>query len=129
MERTAARMTTKTDTTPSRQEYQRPSPTACPALVWARLTGRTVDLQQAPWLRGAAGATQLIGEEYFGRLAQQEKLRLQINAAGAGLMPRFDALQSDVFDPAGVHPRIRAFYEQTAAYRLDLWSCWCRACC
>lgn len=100
--------------------------TACPALAWARWTGRRVDLREAPWLRGVAGASRLIGEEYFGRLARQERLSLQVNAAGAGLMARFDELASTAFDPARVHPHIRAFYEHTSDHRLDLWSCWCR---
>jgi hypothetical protein len=100
--------------------------TACPALLWARLTGRRVDLREAPWLRGVTGASRLIGEEYFAQLARQGQLQLQVNALGAGLMARFDDLHSPVFDAACVHPRIRAFYEQTSAYRLDLWSCWSR---
>lgn len=106
-------------------ERQRPLMT-CPALMWARVTGRCVDLRESPWLRGVTGASRLIGDEYFARLAQRERLRLQVNAPGAGLMTRFEELHAPEFDAERVHPRIRAFYEQTSAYRLDLWSCWSR---
>lgn len=55
-------------------EEERRSLLECPALAWARLTGRRVDLRDAPWLRGVAGASRVIGEEYFVRLARQEQL-------------------------------------------------------
>jgi hypothetical protein len=44
------------------------------------------------------------------------------HATAGGLVPDFDALQSDEFDVARVHARVRHFYEHTAGYRMDVWA-------
>jgi hypothetical protein len=98
----------------------------CPALLWVRLTGRPVDLNEEPWLRSPIGEADGIGAEYFNRLARKTDQIVRVNAPGSGLTPDFDHLRAGSFDPTRVDPRIRDFYEHTADYRLDLWSYWCR---
>jgi hypothetical protein len=98
----------------------------CPALAWARLTGRVIDLRDEPWLRGPSGEVDRVGEEYFASLARETGWEVRVNAPGAGLTPCFDDLRSETFDSTQAHPQIRDFYEHTGDYRLDLWSYWCR---
>lgn len=95
-------------------------------MTWVRQTGRLVDLNEEPWLRGPVGDTDIIGSEFLSRLAERENQTVRVNHAGAGLTPDFSDLRADTFDPAQVDPRIREFYERTVEYRLDLWSYWCR---
>jgi hypothetical protein len=63
--------------------------------VWAKRTGRIVDLREEPWLRGPIGETRSIGDDYFARLAQHADQRVRVNAAGSGLMARFVDLRAD----------------------------------
>jgi hypothetical protein len=96
-------------------------------MTWVRQTGRLVDLNEEPWLRGPVGeADDAIGPEFLSRLATKENQTVRVNHAGAGLTPDFGDLRAGTFDPARVDPRIREFYERTVEYRLDLWSYWCR---
>src|SRR5262249_36281683 len=34
----------------------------------------------------------------------------------------FEQLRADGFDPSGVHPLVREFYERTTAFAMDVWS-------
>jgi hypothetical protein len=92
---------------------------------WVRLTGRVVNLDAEPWLQGQIGETKQIGETYFQKLAENSRLKLNINSYNAGLVEDFFILKSDTFSPEGVHPKIRDFYEHTTKYGLDVWSQWC----
>jgi hypothetical protein len=62
-----------------------------------------------------------IGAGFYALLAQREDLRIQ-PAADAGLFPSFDTLRGSGFDPTGVRPEVRDFYEHTSCYRLEAWS-------
>jgi hypothetical protein len=95
--------------------------TAAGIRAWVRLIGKRVPKQSAPWLDCPMGPPGRIGAEFYQRLAERERLQLQ-PSAGAGLLPSFDALRGDGFDPGQVHPAIRDFYEHTACYRLEAWS-------
>jgi hypothetical protein len=88
---------------------------------WIRLTGRRIDRRDAQWLDCPMGPPERIGAEFYGYLAARENLQIRM-APDAGLIPDFDALKGDGFDPAKVCPEIRDFYEHTARYRLDAWS-------
>jgi hypothetical protein len=88
---------------------------------WVRLTGRRVARESAPWLECPLGPPGRIGAEFYEHLAARQELAIE-RAPDAGLLPRFDALGGDGFDPAKVHPQIRDFYEHTSAYRLEAWS-------
>ncbi len=89
--------------------------------LWVRLTGRRIARQDAPWLECPMGPPGRIGAGFYGHLAGSEHLLIQ-PAPDAGLLPDFDILKGDGFDPASVRPEIRDFYEHTARYRLDAWS-------
>src|SRR3954470_23503106 len=88
---------------------------------WVRLTGRRVAKRDAPWLDCPLGQRGRIGAEFYSRLGEQESLQIR-PASGAGLLPDFDALKGERFDPATVRPEIRDFYEHTADYHLEAWS-------
>jgi hypothetical protein len=88
---------------------------------WVRSTGRRVDLREHPWLDGPWAPATGIGESYFADVAAREGLEL---GPADGLLPSFEALRSEAFDPGAVDPRIVDFYERTARFRLQLWSQW-----
>jgi hypothetical protein len=86
-----------------------------------RLTGRRVLKADAPWLNCVIGRPGRIGTEVYRQIAQEEKLELSMPAQ-AGLVPNFLDLKGPSFEPEKIHPRIRHFYEHTAAYHLEVWS-------
>jgi hypothetical protein len=88
---------------------------------WVRRTGRGIDLREAPWLDGPWAPTTGVGERFFEDYAGRNRLE---PVAAKGLLPSFEALRSDAFDPGAVDPRIAELYEQTGRFRLDLWSQW-----
>jgi hypothetical protein len=86
-----------------------------------RLFGRRHETNDVPWLVGPIGGD-FIGDRAYEETAIAEGLDVVRDAQGGGLIPRFDVLASDTFDPARVHAKIRDFYERTYAYRLDTWA-------
>jgi hypothetical protein len=86
-----------------------------------RVFGRTHAPGDVGWLVGPLGGA-TIGDRPYEETAAAEGLTLERNAREGGLIPRFDVLASATFDPARVHPKIRDFYENTHAYRLDTWA-------
>jgi hypothetical protein len=88
---------------------------------WVRRTGRRIDLRDEAWLDGPWAPTTGIGERFFEDYAARNELD---PSPASGLLPSFDALRSDAFDPGAVDSRIAEFYEHTRRFRLDLWSQW-----
>src|SRR5215472_2981579 len=88
-------------------------------LIW--LFGRTRRWEDVPWLVGPLGGLE-IGETPYAEVAAAEGLTLERRAGRGGLLPSFSAMRSDAFDPAGLHPLVRDFYEQTAEFAMDVWS-------
>lgn len=86
-----------------------------------RIFGRVVRVEDVPWLVGPMGGD-YIGDSPYEECAAREGLVVERNATKGGLIPRFDRLLRDGFDPAAVRPEIRRFYEQTAEYRMDVWA-------
>jgi len=92
--------------------------------TWVRATGRTVHLDDCPWLDVPAGDPVRIGDEWLSR----EATRLRANTReGGGLLGSLSDLAGDGFDPAQLHPTIVDFYEHTTDWQLDVWSQWCPA--
>ncbi|MCH8839716.1 MAG: hypothetical protein IH831_03405 [Planctomycetes bacterium] len=91
---------------------------------WVRLTGRRVSLDDTPWLDGPVGDVEGIGLDFFHRLAAREGLEIDSSAEPRGLLDSFSLLAGPHFDPSSVHPDVAAFYENTAAFDLDVWSKW-----
>ena len=83
--------------------------------------GRKRAPEDDPWLQGPVGGP-LIGDRPYDETAKAEGLTVTRQAREGGLIPSFDALAGPSFDPGRVHPKIRDFYENTHAYRLDTWA-------
>jgi hypothetical protein len=79
---------------------------------WVRLTGRRVDLREESWLDGPWAPTTGIGAYFFDEFAARHGLEL---GRADGLLPSFEELRSDSFDPRAVDPRIVEFYERGAS--------------
>ncbi|MDB5101203.1 MAG: hypothetical protein JWM80_5624 [Cyanobacteria bacterium RYN_339] len=92
--------------------------------AYVRLTGRRAPIAAHQWLAGPVGLPGRGGQSYYDDHAAAAQLRLVWNDPSAGLLPDFLALAGPDFDPLAIDPRVRAFYEHTAAYNLDAWSRW-----
>ncbi|MDQ1435334.1 MAG: hypothetical protein QOF59_2150 [Actinomycetota bacterium] len=92
--------------------------------AWVRATGRSVRLDDCPWLDGPVGSPPRIGDEWLAREA--ERLGGEL-CEGGGLLGSFDLLAGDGFDASRLAPEIVRFYERTTEWRLDAWSQWCPA--
>ena len=90
---------------------------------WVQATGRLVDLEREPWLRGPSAPAEGVGAAYFETLAEEQGMTLAEDRDG-GLLPDFGALRRPGFDPAAIRPEVVDFYERTTRYRLNLWSEW-----
>jgi hypothetical protein len=85
------------------------------------LFGRRRARAEHPWLQGPMGAD-VIGDAPYGDVAAAEGLTVERTSRAGGLVPDFGALAGPTFDPAAVHPLIRAFYERTSDFAMDVWS-------
>lgn len=89
--------------------------------AWVRVTGKRVRKDAAPWLSCPMGPRGQIGVEFYATLAEREQLSIE-KSPDAGLLPDFDVLACDGFDPSQVQKIVRDFYEHTARFRLEAWS-------
>jgi hypothetical protein len=89
------------------------------ALIW--LFGRARRRADIDWLVGPLGGS-VIGDHAYRETAVREGLSLDRSGGDGGLVPDFDALAGDGFDPASVHPLVREFYEHTTRFAMDVWS-------
>jgi hypothetical protein len=85
------------------------------------LFGRTHRKGAIGWLVGPLGGD-VIGDAPYRDVAAEEGLTVERAASDGGLVPDFEALRGDGFDPAAVHPLVREFYEHTTAFAMDVWS-------
>jgi hypothetical protein len=86
-----------------------------------RLFGRVVDRSSAAWLAGPIGGA-YIGDRPYEEMAAREDLQLVRRAASGGLVADMAALDGAEFAAERLRPEVRSFYEQTTAYRMDVWS-------
>ncbi len=87
------------------------------------LMGRRVEPDEIGWLMGPFGFVDVIGASHIERLADEEGLEVRRCTERAGLLESM----SDVLDDEALvrlNPRIRAFYEGTTGYDLDIWTAW-----
>jgi hypothetical protein len=89
------------------------------ALVW--LFGRTRRWADMAWLAGPLGDA-VIGDAPYRTAAEREGLTVERRAADGGLIPSFEQLAGDGFDPAKAHPLVKEFYEHTTRFAFDVWS-------
>jgi hypothetical protein len=86
-----------------------------------RMFGKTVREPDAPWLKGPIGGG-YIGDKPYEEVAEREQLVVQRRAEQGGLVANFDVLDGPDFEVAKLRPEVRDFYENTASYRMDVWS-------
>jgi hypothetical protein len=89
--------------------------------LWLRIVGRTVRKSDVPWLLGPIGAQHQIGDTPYAAVARAEGLMIDASSPGRGLVADWGALVGPGCEPARAHPEVRRFYEDTAAYVLDVW--------
>jgi hypothetical protein len=63
-----------------------------------------------------------IGDAPYREVAEEEGLTVERSAQDGGLVPTFEQLRSDSFDPDRAHPLVREFYEHTTRFAMDVWS-------
>lgn len=90
---------------------------------WVQATGRTVSLDEHPWLAGPSGRPRRIGAECFDEYAAQHGLRV-LRGQPAGLCPSLDVLRCASFEPRAISPAVADFYTRTSEYDVDAWSEW-----
>ena len=84
---------------------------------WMLTTGRKVRQDDSLWLDGPVGGRR-IGAGFYEAYAREAGLEIVADNPDVGLLPDFDVLAGETFDPSLVRPEIRAFYERTARYDL-----------
>jgi hypothetical protein len=89
------------------------------ALIW--LFGRRRRWTDIPWLAGPIGRA-TIGDAPYQDVAAEQGLTVERRARDGGLVPDFAALRGGAFDPDRLQPQVRAFYEHTTAFAMDVWS-------
>jgi hypothetical protein len=82
--------------------------------------GRVFRREEVAWLDGPIGGP-IIGDSPYAQVAAEEGLTLE-RQARSGLIPDFEALRSESFDPSACHPLVRDFYEHTSDWTMDIWS-------
>jgi len=93
------------------------------------LLAERVDPAELPFVLPLEARTRRVGTGYVEELARRTGGRYQRDAADAGIVASLDELAGPDLDPASVHPRVRAFYEHTTRFRLDIvprWRTWVR---
>ncbi|MEM9598041.1 MAG: hypothetical protein AAGD06_27505 [Acidobacteriota bacterium] len=91
---------------------------------WVRATGRPVSSEEHPWLDSLAGDTDVIGTDFFERLADREGLSVVRGGTSRGLVADLTALDGPGCSIADVSPSVVRFYEHTSEYDFDVWSEW-----
>jgi hypothetical protein len=86
-----------------------------------RVFGREVHEASEPWLSGPCGSEHIADKPYE-EVAARENLEVVRRAASGGLIPDFAVLDGPGCSTAQLQPAIRHFYENTASYRMDVWS-------
>jgi hypothetical protein len=88
-------------------------------VIWS---GRRVGDPETSWLKGPVG-DDYVGANFYEGYVREAGLEVVADEE-IGLLPDFDALIGEQFDPSLVHPRIRDFYERTARYDLRMGIDW-----
>jgi hypothetical protein len=88
-----------------------------------RVTGRQIDVNaDERWLDSPANDIEARGDDWLDALDVAGRVRAP--AADHGLLARFSALDGPEFSSDRVDEKVRDFYEQTASWRMDVWSQW-----
>jgi hypothetical protein len=93
------------------------------------LLAERVDAAQLPFVVPLESRTRYVGTGYVRELADTIGGTYRADAPDVGIVASFDELAGEQFDPAGVDPRVREFYEHTTRFALDIvpeWRVWVR---
>jgi hypothetical protein len=93
------------------------------------LLAERVRAQDVPFVVPLASQTRYVGTGYVRSLAQLLGGEYTPDVADIGIVASLEALAGPSFDPAGVDPLVREFYEHTTRFALDIvpqWRMWVR---
>ncbi|GAA0519892.1 hypothetical protein Ade02nite_81130 [Paractinoplanes deccanensis] len=93
------------------------------------LLAERVGAEELPFVVPLEARTGYVGTGYVRRLADDLGGTYQADAPDVGIVASLDDLAGPQFDPAGVDPLVREFYEHTTRFRLDIvpeWRLWVR---
>jgi hypothetical protein len=93
------------------------------------LLAERVEAGQLPFVVPLESRTRYVGTGYVRELAEVLGGSYRADAPDVGIVASFDELAGEQFDPAGVDPRVREFYEHTTRFALDIvpeWRLWVR---
>jgi hypothetical protein len=93
------------------------------------LLAERVRAEDVPFVVPLASQTRYVGTGYVRSLAQLLGGTYTPDVADIGIVASLDALSGPSFDPAGVDPLVREFYEHTTRFALDIvpqWRMWVR---
>ena len=94
-----------------------------------RLLAERARAEDLPFVVPLESRTRRVGTDYVRALADVTGGTYTRGATGVGIIGALDALAGPEFDPAAADPRVRAFYERTTDYKLDIvpeWRAWVR---
>jgi len=93
------------------------------------LLAERVTAEDLPFVVPLASQTRYVGTDYVRSLAQVLGGTYTPDVADIGIVASLDELAGPSFDPAGVDPLVREFYEHTTRFALDIvpeWRLWVR---
>jgi hypothetical protein len=93
------------------------------------LLAERVKAEELPFVVPLEARTRYVGTGYVRELAGVLGGSYQADAPDVGIVASLDELAGPQFDPAGVDPRVREFYEHTTRFALDIvpeWRLWVR---
>ena len=93
------------------------------------LLAERVKAEDVPFVVPLASQTRYVGTDYVRSLAQVLGGTYSPDVADIGIVASLDELAGPSFDPAGVDPLVREFYEHTTRFALDIvpeWRLWVR---
>ena len=94
-----------------------------------RLLAERARAEDLPFVVPLESRTRRVGTDYVRALADVIGGTYTQGATGVGIIGSLDELAGPEFDPAAADPRVRAFYERTTDYKLDIvpeWRAWVR---
>ncbi len=106
--------------------------TASPAVfrdAQVSLLAERVPAEHLPFVEPRQARSRRVGTGYVRELADELGGRYAADVADIGIVASLDALAGPSFDPAGVDPLVREFYEHTTRFALDItprWRLWVR---
>jgi hypothetical protein len=93
------------------------------------LLAEHVKPSEVPFVVPVGSETRYVGTDYIRSLARRLGKTYTPDVADIGIVASLDALRGPSFDPAGIDPLVREFYEHTTRFKLDItpqWRMWVR---